>query len=50
MVCNKIKKEEPAKTIAPLQRGKTIYELKSVVENKKHGVVRTRVTTGNCVT
>lgn len=43
-------KKESAKAITPLKRGKPMHEVKSVIENQKHGVVRTRVTTGKCVT
>lgn len=34
--------------VVPMQKGKTIAEVKSVINDKNHGIIRTRVTTGDC--
>lgn len=37
-------------SIKPIKKGARLKDIQIVKENKKYGVIQTRVTTGNCIT
>jgi len=42
-----MKTQTPAK-IVPMERGKTMAQVSSVIRDQQRGIIRTRVTTGDC--